>query len=1687
MFSSAGLNGIGCITLWLMPLRVGVTKVRERKRCSGNSNSSIFAFLVEFAFLSRFPVRSVASLAEWTTYAVLRICVAPKRSRYPLARSSVRFAHNAPSRWAGICVKEAFVVARIPEPLWDLLWKRLKSTGDFFTLVDGEAASDGQERSLRPLSTIEQPHVESLRADIKVMASQETQEAYVGVYANRVQRNAYSETQIKSLAKLAVWGAEGLPQSELTKQMDSKGNNFGYVVKVLMERGQIFNKKVTLKVQHGGAATQTSMLYLMKHRPAVEAALKAEGGKFKSINIDGKKVDILFEDDDELIRKVLRYLNNPDGTLEPNVKRACSFTESAGHKLWRRLKQKMINEGLIEEQRVKVQKEARDEKLSVKIIIKKLKELEDEVQPVAVPDPVIKPPRLPNKQYVELSLDKQVLHQLVVAGRFGCTSAEISAALGLNLKKNTLRFAEMAGRFNNRDMGIEKKKVTVGKSSQMGYALSQGLRDVFKKTHRTFLGVDVAEEEVEEISVLMEEDDPEPNFALPAGELARNELFMKRYVWLCTEILKEGHFLSQQAGSFLLTKESKWAQTRDRPVPKEIDHKTVNRLADAAVQLGVIERKQCTVMSKDGKATQVWVFLPFGRQLDDALMAKVTSDHTESFKKRAKRAHGDDENLPTLNPRLIDAVTDGSPKSKSFDKYKAQNENGYHASKLLRCRDIADLICGMIDGRSNEYCSESFARLVKAAESDSYELKQCLYAPSRRGPNGRLPLNEDPPNQDYSTFEPTPENNRRVFAFEEVWNSMSVDVFLTALGSACDQKNFSGFIDDIRGKVLSDLSRDELEKLAGPDKGDLEAARGHLQEVLNKLLNLGVLRMISPAGAFDDGQPASKTITHYLMSSTVAHQVLWYHKEPEGRDMVTFDFSDPRQRRGYWNSVQYLFAMKKVQLSKYKEDPLLTADTQIAWPVSKVKIDKNLSRSKLASSEASELREKVNSPDFDFEPYRWHWENFEKLAAESNQSVETVVRHMADAQRTKSRASNRIGGPSRKNKDRSKSKVRSKAQGRGLASELPEEEEQFILLHPETQPPPTRKRKWYENEDRELLRAWAGHIAEQGGGAKVKLPPMKLPQGIRAPSCNNRLQKLMADESVKGYMEDIKREADLVFMRHKREDEAKGAENADADADAPAPMDGRNKSQPKKKADGPGLSSDIFETRNNEDMASTSIITGLIERVVQAAPERPAEGGDATSSRFDRLSKATPAGSNPLEYFRWLRSYADKTREKSEKARSSATEPSVEVIAAASMVLASLYEVEFLGKSGDAIKSLFLDKHFSAETVKGAVKHLTQSNLIVVGEDAQGQPSMCLSELYKEGTQPPFAPMMLNEDSASLVKAEDGSRILWPLPAQRNPLALAPLLTAVVMGRASFRMDPAFELQPQSEQGDAAQGEDDRELIGIRCLQRNMASIVLEDGSAPKPSGTMPKKKPKAPSTAKYHPNDVVKSSAKHKEAKEAFSRDVKKLLGVDAGNSILKAVVEGGTNGISTGGLQSLLEHNNLSADVKHVTGIKALLQKYGLARLLAGYNEPCVVDAMASQHLVSKNEVPLRPWIDSEGRVIKPLWESLVLKLIDLTSRVPGIRGDYLVASLKILPPQFAREIISELIASGVLQCLPSCPVGGVGANQTGIWGREMAKTAAMESSTGGRTITSTELFADRDEKYCFFVDPSAVLLGS
>jgi hypothetical protein len=1540
--------------------------------------------------------------------------------------------------YAGIGISEIFE-SHVPKPLWDVVWRRLRGSGDFLTLncPGSEVGEEGwSSRSVLPLSSITCDCVRDIDPSKRIVASQEAQEAFVGVYANRVQRNAYSEMQIGALVRLTKCGVEGMPQSELTKQLESKGNNFGYVVKVLMERGKIFNKKVTLKFTSGGPATQTSMLYLSKYKPRVEAALRVS--KSKKIQIDGKICEIFFEDDEELMKNVLKYLGSPEGVLETDLKKAAGFKQSAGHKLWRRIKQKMIEEGLIEEMKCRIKQGDTE---SNGTVIKKIKELESEIHEPSVSLLVTKPPRLPMKQFVELSLDKQVLYKLVTSGAFGVTSADISAELGLNLKKHTLRFSDLQDRFQEGKEGIERKKVTIGKSTQMAFIPSSRIRDAFKHSHAIFFDGDTVEDDDVDRTAIDMEDVEKPDFPVPEGEDAKNEVFMKRYIWLCQAIIEQGFFLSQQAGSLLLEKEKVWAQQRGRAVPKEIDHKTVNRLVAAATKLKVIEATSITAPGKlTGTSQMVTVFVPYGtKSLDEALNSQIIASYTESFKNRAKKKDENDFELPVVTniPSISQPGIDGmQSKAQSFNNYNIQKENGYHSSKLLRCQDVSETVCSMLDARMGDFCSEGFKRLMQAASrSDGCELRELQEIPGPRSDDN----GSEPPRamtQSISSFYSAPDRNRRVFVLEEVWDSLTVDTFLRALGSSCSNKPF---INSIKDMYLSELSEENLEKLAGPSKSDLDAARQHLRDVLSMLFKLGVVKQIVTTGTIAD---VDQSTTYYMMNSSVSHQLLWFHKEPVGADMLTFDFTDRHERRGYWNSLQYLFAMKKVQL-----DSMEQTRSQSCFPVNRVNIDKSLGRLSYSKYHkgVEELKQKIVSGEINLEIFRREWGEFARLSDEHNMPVEIVVRVLADLQKIKS------SGPSGKSgrrpkESRTRSRSRNKNAGRGLGVDLYEEEEQFILLQPESMPTPMRKRKWLESEDRELLYGWVAWVAEFGGTARLKIGSMKLPQGIRVQSCANRLQKLMVDAHSKDTMDDIRKEADAVHQRH--------VESQPLEVSMPPVHRG-------------SAGGELFELRSDEDLESLKVIADHIERVVQGASERPAEGAEGVSSRFERLSKAKPDGSNPMEFYAWLRTYVDKYR-------SPTPEPSVEVTAALSCILSCLYEVEFLGKSEDAVKSLFHQKRFSNEIMKSAVKFLDQNGLIELSSG--DSPMMCLSERYREGARPTFAPLLLNESDAVISESQSGT--LWPLPPLSNPLSLSPLYTLCVMGDASLHVEVPRDVL--FLEGDKA----DNELIGLDCLHRNMASITISPSYAQKVGATSSHGEGKHASS-KFEPGEVLKSSEKHREAKEAFSLEVKKALGVDAGSSILKAIVDAGANGVSLSRLKSLLEHNKLNATPKGIRLICDLLQEYGLARVIGGYNEMFVVNVMTSEHLVV-NEVPLRPWIDSKGRLIKPLWESVVLKLIDMASRIPGIRGDYLLASLKIFPPHFAREIVTELCKNGILHCCRSLS-GPCNANhcQEGIWDET---PVARRSPDRAIPFESTAPFGDSqlsDSEYCFFVHAEKALL--
>jgi len=114
------------------------------------------------------------------------------------------------------------------------------------------------------------------------------------------------------------------------------------------------------------------------------------------------------------------------------------------------------------------------------------------------------------------------------------------------------------------------------------------------------------------------------------------------------------------------------------------------------------------------------------------------------------------------------------------------------------------------------------------------------------------------------------------------------------------------------------------------------------------------------------------------------------------------------------------------------------------------------------------------------------------------------------------------------------------------------------------------------------------------------------------------------------------------------------------------------------------------------------------------------------------------------------------------------------------------------------VKNILCER-FSAETLRDAMKHLLQNDLIASQRmpNDMGKMQFHLSTRFKSEIRPPFAPLMLVEDKELLLKTK--VREIWPLSRLICPISLAPILSAAIMGHAIFLVSVPNDLQDAFE------------------------------------------------------------------------------------------------------------------------------------------------------------------------------------------------------------------------------------------------------------------------------------------------
>jgi len=327
-------------------------------------------------------------------------------------------------------------------------------------------------------------------------------------------------------------------QSELAARVGKEPNNFFYVIKGLEERGLVVKRAAVLQQKKGQSKStlSTNLIHLAKYAPQGlgETSRVTDGGcttlsggvpMFRGASgsgappaeadwqsddedaagdDDGMEEDAgddaaaavggvassfqIVDEDAKLARITTQLVALENHTaLERDLKAALGFTSTPGHRQWRRLRALLMRKGCIE-QFIGYLAGGR-----VASFVRLLKPWVAGVGDDGGPAPgdgddegilrgvVDAFGHLDSRgeKVAELTIDRQVLAMIAVAGREGLTTAQVDAGLRLNMKRNGPRLEDFKDRFSKagKDFQVEEASINQGRTILRRYTATPALAE----------------------------------------------------------------------------------------------------------------------------------------------------------------------------------------------------------------------------------------------------------------------------------------------------------------------------------------------------------------------------------------------------------------------------------------------------------------------------------------------------------------------------------------------------------------------------------------------------------------------------------------------------------------------------------------------------------------------------------------------------------------------------------------------------------------------------------------------------------------------------------------------------------------------------------------------------------------------------------------------------------------------------------------------------------------------------------------------------------------------------------------------------------------------------------------------------------------------------------------------------------
>ncbi|KAL8170314.1 hypothetical protein V2J09_022118 [Rumex salicifolius] len=385
-------------------------------------------------------------------------------------------------------------VAGLPSPADDAVkrafWSNLRAVpGIRFRLSDSISEFDGSDPKVQSLEECEQ-------LDLKIVANEQLRDCFVGLYDDKASTSSISAPQRQVLERLAMARANGVTQNQLSKELGMPGNNFFYVVKSLESRGLVVRQSTIIRTKDTTSETSgkcsslvnTNLIHLHRYATPLRSQQRLEITKQNRENttgtVDGSTGEFV-EHDQELVlvndflpamKAVCDKLEQADGKVlvVADIKVDLGYRETAGHRRWRNICNRLQQAGLVEAFEAEVdddvavtkKKKRRKTPLSCLRLLKSFSPKFFEQKTVESGHDEIDSEQLStvrrgeSEQLVELPIEHQIFDMVDAEGSKGLPIFELCRRLGISNKKNHTRIAAMSSRFGLHQLPENHKKGT---------------------------------------------------------------------------------------------------------------------------------------------------------------------------------------------------------------------------------------------------------------------------------------------------------------------------------------------------------------------------------------------------------------------------------------------------------------------------------------------------------------------------------------------------------------------------------------------------------------------------------------------------------------------------------------------------------------------------------------------------------------------------------------------------------------------------------------------------------------------------------------------------------------------------------------------------------------------------------------------------------------------------------------------------------------------------------------------------------------------------------------------------------------------------------------------------------------------------------------------------------------------------